>query len=454
MASAKAEGATTSELLEIKNNSLSLFEPEYVQTFDVFSNIEDNPEEFYEYYQQLAPTKEEQEQHLEQLHTQLCQHCLIPCDFQYCNKCNLIYNLPICMIYTIPEEKKPISSYASELESIFNSDSNSDNNDDKNNGSNSTQYGNENNNNLDSNLNPKRYIVLPDLTKEQKLKWFSDNNKGIMLEHAHNTDAEFDLRYPGKDLIKLKPHLHTCINLKIVLEILAIIMVQLASRSSLAKKRINIREGIIDAEYIKNIIVYIIDPNEKIAQTIFLPLVKITQLVLVGNREELGITAKGIQRFRSTGKIDIPVNIMKEEIIDKEKIISTRQLISIPPYDQYMLAIKREVKNQAQLFETEATICKSEKIGFTNLYILAKSPKNIKIPIYNTTKSVIEIPKRTIIEYLTTKVENQPPNHIPDFLQLCRYVDITSQTIYRQSKYYLLQPEQLEQINMGNLDPL
>ncbi|KAG9298255.1 hypothetical protein G9A89_002743 [Geosiphon pyriformis] len=36
MASAKVEGATTSELLEIKNNPLSLFEPEYVLIFDVF----------------------------------------------------------------------------------------------------------------------------------------------------------------------------------------------------------------------------------------------------------------------------------------------------------------------------------------------------------------------------------------------------------------------------------
>ncbi|KAG9285009.1 hypothetical protein G9A89_009819 [Geosiphon pyriformis] len=144
----------------------------------------------------------------------------------------------------------------------------------------------------------------------------------------------------------------------------------------------------------------------------------------------------------------------EEEVIDKEEIISTCQLISIPPYNQYMLVIKREVKNQAQLFKAEATICESGEIRLTNLYILAKSPKNIKIPIYNTTENVIEIPKETIIEYLTTEIKDQPPNHIPNFLQLCKYVDITSQTIYRQEEYYLLQPEQLEQMNLGNLDPL
>ncbi|KAG9294866.1 hypothetical protein G9A89_003206 [Geosiphon pyriformis] len=90
---------------------------------------------------------------------------------------------------------------------------------------------------------------------------------------------------------------------------------------------------------------YIIEPNKKIAQAIFLPLVKIAQLVSVRNRKELGITAKGIQRFKSTGKIDIPVNMAKEKIIGQGKIISMGQAISISPYDQYMLAIEKKVKN-------------------------------------------------------------------------------------------------------------
>ncbi|KAG9286002.1 hypothetical protein G9A89_022678 [Geosiphon pyriformis] len=236
-----------------------------------------------------------------------------------------------------------------------------------------------------------------------------------MPECAHDTNAEFDLRYLGKKAIKLEPNSRTCIDFKIALKIPAIIMVQLASRSSLVEKKINIRGEIIDAEYVGNIIAmlqndsekaYIIEPNEKITQAIFLPLVKIAQLVSVENREELGITVKGIQRFKSTGRIDIPVNIVKEKVIDKGEIISTHQLISILPYDQYILAIKREVRDQAQLFEAEATICESGEIGLTNLYISAKSPKNIKIPIYNITGSIIEIPKRTIIGYVTTKVED------------------------------------------------
>ncbi|KAG9285381.1 hypothetical protein G9A89_010856 [Geosiphon pyriformis] len=306
---------------------------------------------------------------------------------------------------------------ASESESSSNSDSNSNNNDNKNNGS--------------------------------KLKWFSDNDEGIMPECMHDINTGFDLRYPKKNAIKLEPYLHTCIDLKIALEIPATTMVQLASRNSLAKKGINIRGGIINAGYIGNIIAmlqndskktYVIEPNERIAQAIFLPLVKIAQLVSVGNKKKLGITAREIQEFGLTGRIDVPVNMVEEEIIGQGEIIST--------------TIERREKEQEQIFEAEATLCKSEEIGLINLHISAKSHNHIKISIYNNTRNIVEILEGTTLGYLTMEIENQAPSSIPDFPQLCKYVNITSQTIYGQNKCYLLQPEQLEQMNMGNLDPL
>ncbi|KAG9294662.1 hypothetical protein G9A89_008141 [Geosiphon pyriformis] len=103
-----------------------------------------------------------------------------------------------------------------------------------------------------------------------------------------------------------------------------------------------------------------------------------------------------------------------------------------------MLAIEKGVKDQAQIFEAETTMCEPEKIGLTNFYILVKSLKNIKISIYNITGNVLEIPKRTTIRYLSTEVKKQLPNPIPDFPQLCEYVDIILQTIYGQEEYYLL----------------
>ncbi|KAG9296149.1 hypothetical protein G9A89_014741 [Geosiphon pyriformis] len=209
MAYAMSEGATTEELREIKNNLLSLPEPKYIQIFDVFGNIEDELKEFHEHFQQLALTREEQEEHLAQLNTWLCDHCLIPYDFQYCNKYDLIYNPPPCMIYTIPKEEEPISNCTSESELLINYDLNSDNND-NNNGLSSIHNGNNNNN--DSNSDPnsdtnyKQYIALPNISKKQELKWYSDNGEGIMSEYMHDTDAGFDLRYPEKDAIKLKPN--------------------------------------------------------------------------------------------------------------------------------------------------------------------------------------------------------------------------------------------------------
>ncbi|KAG9301841.1 hypothetical protein G9A89_004520 [Geosiphon pyriformis] len=136
---------------------------------------------------------------------------------------------------------------------------------------------------------------------------------------------------------------------------------------------------------------YIIEPNEKITQAIFLPLVKIAQLVSVENREELGITAKEIQGFGSMSRIDVPINMAEEKIVDKEEIISTCQSISISSYDQYMVVIKRKNKESGD---------------------------------------IIKIPEGTTIGYLITKIEDQLPNAISDFPQLCEYVDITSQTIY------------------------
>ncbi|KAG9288098.1 hypothetical protein G9A89_017693 [Geosiphon pyriformis] len=114
--------------------------------------------------------------------------------------------------------------------------------------------------------------------------------------------------------------------------------------------------------------------------------------------------------------------MVKEEIIGQGKIISTGQTISIPPYSQYMLAIEKREKEQEQIFETETTLCESEEIGLINLHISAKSHNYIKIPIYNNTGNIVEIPEGTTLRYLTTEIEDQAPSSIPDFPQLSRTI--------------------------------
>ncbi|KAG9305932.1 hypothetical protein G9A89_016585 [Geosiphon pyriformis] len=64
---------------------------------------------------------------------------------------------------------------------------------------------NSTNNNSNSTSNTKRYITLLDLTMEQELTQFSNNNKGIMFEHAHNTDAKFEHEYSEQTTIVKNP---------------------------------------------------------------------------------------------------------------------------------------------------------------------------------------------------------------------------------------------------------
>ncbi|KAG9306828.1 hypothetical protein G9A89_005729 [Geosiphon pyriformis] len=168
---AKIEVMTPKEIREIKNNPPEPIELDW-DAKPVINFLE--PKEFHEHYQNLAPTREEQEQRLTQLNTRLYCHCLIPSDFKYCDDCDFIYNPPPRMIYMIPKEEEPISSCILESESLFDPDSNSNNDNDKNNGSSSIQNGNNNANNINSdsnsNSNYEQYIALPDLTKKQELK--------------------------------------------------------------------------------------------------------------------------------------------------------------------------------------------------------------------------------------------------------------------------------------------
>ncbi|KAG9300168.1 hypothetical protein G9A89_010578 [Geosiphon pyriformis] len=170
MTTAKIEGTLPEEIWTIKNNPPEPIELDW-DAEPVINFLE--PEEFHEHYQNLALTRKEQEQRLAQLNTKLCRHCLIPSDFEYCDDCDLIYNSPPRIIYSIPEEEEPISSCALESESLINRNPDSDN-DDKNNGSSFVQNDNNDKNNSDSDskpdLNYEQYIALPDLSKEQELK--------------------------------------------------------------------------------------------------------------------------------------------------------------------------------------------------------------------------------------------------------------------------------------------
>ncbi|KAG9301828.1 hypothetical protein G9A89_004507 [Geosiphon pyriformis] len=151
------------------------------------------------------------------------------------------------------------------------------------------------------------------LTKNQpaiQLKYFDNNGQGIKPKKTHEIDAGYNLRYPGKDTLVFQPKSLTKINLKITLEIPLEAIVQIASRLLLASKEINIRGGVIDAGYTGDITIILqnktdkpfrIKHAEKIAQAIYLPLINISGLQSVNNREQLGKSEKKTQGFGSTG---------------------------------------------------------------------------------------------------------------------------------------------------------
>ncbi|KAG9301444.1 hypothetical protein G9A89_018116 [Geosiphon pyriformis] len=152
-------------------------------------------------------------------------------------------------------------------------------------------------------------IYLLEKQPPLQLKYFDNHGQGIRPEKAHKIDAGYDLRYPEKDTLVLQSKSLTKINLKIALKILPGAMVQIAFRSSLASKGINIRGEVIDAGYTGDITIMLqnetdksfkIEHAEKITQAIYLLLINISSLQLVNNREQLRKSERGTQSFGST----------------------------------------------------------------------------------------------------------------------------------------------------------
>ncbi|KAG9284478.1 hypothetical protein G9A89_014082 [Geosiphon pyriformis] len=109
--------------------------------------------------------KEAQIQQLEQINIQLCEECVMPCNDQWCLKC---YALSI----PLPDKnnKNEIEFEVSELIKEL----------------------------------PTTPIYLLKNQLPLKLKYFDNHGQGIRPEKAHEIDAEYDLKYPEKDILVLQ----------------------------------------------------------------------------------------------------------------------------------------------------------------------------------------------------------------------------------------------------------
>ncbi|KAG9301697.1 hypothetical protein G9A89_016768 [Geosiphon pyriformis] len=227
-----------------------------------------------DYYQQLCPIQQEQEQYLAQINTYFCKNCLIPCQNQDL------------------ERKIEIKNQQSQNQSINQQD-------------------------------------LPN---------------EIIPERAHPTDAGFDLCYLEDQSTMLLPRSITKIDLKIVVEI---------------------PPGIMNNSEKP----YTIESKEKIAQAIFLLLVKIGKFVPMENYKELSQTMRGTFGFGLTEK-GIEANITKT-IEEKGKVIKTEQSIMLLPYGKSEIRIKKTIKEKDLIFKPYSETCQQFLIGLTNLFILA-----------------------------------------------------------------------------------
>ncbi|KAG9287977.1 hypothetical protein G9A89_017572 [Geosiphon pyriformis] len=310
LAMALINRATQENVCQIKKS-------EYIAyTFEITGY---NYEDEVEVYHQVAT------QRLEQMNIKLCKEYIMPCNEQWCLEC---YAFSI----SLPSENNENKIEFGELEAT-----------------------------------EKIETTLIYLIKRIKLK------------KAHEIDAGYDLRYPDKDTLVLKPKSLTKINHKIALEISPGAIIQITSQSSLASKGINVRRGIIDAGYTGDITVMLqnetdklfkIEHAEKIAQAIYLPLINISDLQLVSQREQLGKSDRETQGFGSTGRFTVPVNIALNIQNKSHQIFRLPQPITISPFGEHLeIYTCPKPTTTQQIFESNEQVCLEHNISIPNIYI-------------------------------------------------------------------------------------
>ncbi|KAG9291134.1 hypothetical protein G9A89_013006 [Geosiphon pyriformis] len=225
----------------------------------------------------------------------------------------------------------------------------------------------------------------------------------------------------------------TKINLKIALEILPGAMVQIASRSLLASKKINIRGEVIDAGYTGDIIIMLqnetdktfkIKHAEKIAQAIYLPLINILGLQSVNNREQLGKSEKGTQAnyHLSFGE--------HHEIYTCSKPTTTQQI-----------------------FESNEQICLKHEISIPNVYI-PKGMKKFRVTFYNPNNYSIVLLNKLEIGIIHSNIfQDENSQIVSNFIEIVRHTLFPNPNIIPIIKNYHFLEEKLSRINMAPLEP-
>ncbi|KAG9302901.1 hypothetical protein G9A89_022317 [Geosiphon pyriformis] len=359
--------------------------------------------EYIEYTMELAGFDYEDEvevyhQIAKQMNIRLCEECIMPCDEQWC---------PECYAFSIP---LPSENDENEIE-------------------------------FGESEEMKKIETTPIyLIKNQpalQLKYFNNNGQGIKPEKAHEIDNTLVLKL--KSLTK--------INLKIALKIPPGAIVQIASQSSLASKEINVRGGIIDAGYTRDITVMLQNETdkpfklkhaEKIVQAIYLLLINISGLQLVNQREQLGKSDRGTQGF-------VPVNITLNTQNESHQILRLPQPITISLFGEHLeIYTCPKPTTTQQIFEFNKQI--------PNIYI-PKETKKVRVTFYNPNNYSIILLNNLEIGVIYSNIFQQKLSQIvPDFSKIIRH-SIPKTNPNPSSKNYHVVMEKLSRINIGQLKP-
>ncbi|KAG9302867.1 hypothetical protein G9A89_022283 [Geosiphon pyriformis] len=296
-----------------------------------------------------------------------------------------------------------------------------------------------------------------------QLKYFDNHGQGIKPEKAHEINVRYNLRYPGKDTLVLQPKSLTKINLKITLEILPRAMIQIAFRSLLASKEINIRGGVIDAEYTEDITIMLqnetdklfrIEHAEKIVQVIYLLLINISGLQSVNNREQLGKSERGMQSFGLIRWFTVPVNIALNTQNESHQILQLLQSTIILSFgEHYEIYTCSKPTNTQQIFESNKQICLKHEILIPNVYI-PKRIKKFQVIFYNPNNYPIVLLNKLEIGIIYSNIfQDKNPQIVSNFIEIIRHTLLPNPNIIFTTKNYHLLEEKLFQINMGLLKP-
>ncbi|KAG9304669.1 hypothetical protein G9A89_021449 [Geosiphon pyriformis] len=310
---------------------------------------------------------------------------------------------------------------------------------------------------------PTTPIYLLEKQPSLQLKYFDNYGQGIRPEKAHEIDAGYDLRYSGKDTLVLQPKFLTKINLKIALKIPLGSMVQIASRSLLSSKGINIRGGVIDAGYTGDITIMLqnetdkpfkIEHAKKIAQAIYLLLINILELQSVNNREQLGKSERETQDFGSTGRFTVPVNIALNTQNESYQILQLPQPITISPFEKHheIYTCSKSTTTQ-QIFESNEQICLKHEILIPNVYI-PKGMKKFQITFYNPNNYPIVLLNKLEIGIIHSNIfQEEDPQIVFNFIEIVRHTLLPNPNIIPTTENYHFLEEKLSQINMSFLKP-